>query len=97
MELHDPIRRGLGQDPNGGTLTTIREHNLPSNEVSCRKSAPINGGGEEAIWVAIEEHSLHEFCSKCLFNVNHKFFGTLCNDKWVHSGCHVGAGRTLCI
>ena len=27
MELHDPIRRGLGQDPNGGTLTTIREHN----------------------------------------------------------------------
>ena len=24
MELHDPIRRGLGQDPNGGILTTIR-------------------------------------------------------------------------
>ena len=47
MELHDPIRRGLGQDPNGGILTTIRERNCCPRMVRAR----IRSGSEGYLYL----------------------------------------------
>ena len=47
MELQYPIRRGLGQDPNGGTLTTIRGR----SSCPCTVRARIRSGSEGYLYL----------------------------------------------